>query len=343
MIRHGSAGGFTLLEVLAALLIAAVALAYLLESQIAGIRLANATRELREATLLAKAKMQELAAGIESAEAGAFEGRERWAWEARREEGKANTRIVDQSSCRLVDQWICSRSRSLRNAFSTTPRLRKNDSSLSEGYAGVHPWRETANAPQALAYLRATGQVSPSSHPLRRPDIKPSPAPRTLNTSIGKPGPASPSSSVSGISPEKATAPAAPRLQTSVALETARTERRAWIVSVVPPAMWNSSSVPTIRSKRCNVAWSLAVTAALSMKRFSPSPCPERPHRLGRKSMSSAVRPPCSRARFSAFSTASAVRGCDRCVPVATTARDDATKASSTSSSQSAISAQFSR
>jgi len=47
MIRHGSAGGFTLLEVLAALLIAAVALAYLLESQIAGIRLANATRELR--------------------------------------------------------------------------------------------------------------------------------------------------------------------------------------------------------------------------------------------------------------------------------------------------------
>lgn len=86
MIRHGSAGGFTLLEVLAALLIAAVALAYLLESQIAGIRLANATRELREATLLAKAKMQELASGIESAEAGAFEGRERWAWEARREE-----------------------------------------------------------------------------------------------------------------------------------------------------------------------------------------------------------------------------------------------------------------
>lgn len=81
-----TARGFTLLEVLAALLIAAVAITYLLESQIAGIRLANATRELREATVLAKAKMQELAAGIESAEAGTFEDRERWAWEARREE-----------------------------------------------------------------------------------------------------------------------------------------------------------------------------------------------------------------------------------------------------------------
>ncbi len=81
-----TARGFTLLEVLAALLIAAVAITYLLESQIASIRLASATRELREATVLAKAKMQELAAGIESAETGVFEERERWAWEARREE-----------------------------------------------------------------------------------------------------------------------------------------------------------------------------------------------------------------------------------------------------------------
>ena len=80
------ARGFTLLEVMAALLIAAVAITYLLESQIAGIRLANATRELREATVRAKAKMQELAAGIENAEAGGFEERELWAWEARREE-----------------------------------------------------------------------------------------------------------------------------------------------------------------------------------------------------------------------------------------------------------------
>ena len=55
-------------------------------------------------------------------------------------------------------------------------------------------YRLTANAPQAFAYLSAVGQSSPSSQPFRRPDMKPSPAPRTLKTSIGKPGPASPSS-----------------------------------------------------------------------------------------------------------------------------------------------------
>ena len=79
--------------------------------------------------------------------------------------------------------------------------------------------------------------------------MNPSPAPSTLNTSIGNPGPLSPSSSVSGMAPVKATAPIGPRLQTSVAFDTFRTARSAAMVSVVPPAMWNSSSVPTIRSK----------------------------------------------------------------------------------------------
>ena len=62
--------------------------------------------------------------------------------------------------------------------------------------------------------------------------------------------------------------PSAPRLQTSVASETARTARSAAMVSVEPPAMWNSSSVPTIRSKRCSVDCSFAVTSALSTKRL---------------------------------------------------------------------------
>ena len=95
------------------------------------------------------------------------------------------------------------------------------------------------------------------SQPLSRPEKKPSPAPSTLKTSIGKPGPVWPSSRLAGIAPSKATAPFAPRLQTSVASETARTARSAAMVSVEPPAMWNSSSVPTIRSKRCSVACSL--------------------------------------------------------------------------------------
>ena len=84
------------------------------------------------------------------------------------------------------------------------------------------------------------------------------------------------------MGPVKAAAPWAPRLQTRVAGETARTARSAARVSVVPPAMWNSSSVPTMRSKRWRVDWSLAVTAALSMKRSSPRPWPARPQRFGR-------------------------------------------------------------
>jgi prepilin-type N-terminal cleavage/methylation domain-containing protein len=79
-------GGFTLLEVLAALLVAAVAITFLLGNQLESIRLVGATRELRDATVLAKAKMQELAAGIETADAGEFEGREKWRWETRREQ-----------------------------------------------------------------------------------------------------------------------------------------------------------------------------------------------------------------------------------------------------------------
>ena len=67
--------------------------------------------------------------------------------------------------------------------------------------------------------------------------MKPSPAPSTLKTSIGKPGPVWPESRLSGIAPSKATAPNGPRLQISVAAETARTVRNASRVSVDPPAM----------------------------------------------------------------------------------------------------------
>ena len=146
----------------------------------------------------------------------------------------------------------------------------------------MQPWRDTAKAPQALAYLSAVGQSASSIQPLSRPEKKPSPAPSTLKTSIGKPGPLSPSSRLAGMAPVKADRPRAPRLQTSVASETARTARSAASVSVEPPAMWNSSSVPTMRSKRCSVACSFVVTASLSTKRLSPSPWPATPQRFGR-------------------------------------------------------------
>ena len=44
-----------------------------------------------------------------------------------------------------------------------------------------------------------------------------SPAPSTLNTSTGKPGPLSPCSMSSGIAPSNTTQPIGPRLTTSVA------------------------------------------------------------------------------------------------------------------------------
>ena len=62
----------------------------------------------------------------------------------------------------------------------------------------MQPWRETAKAPQALAYFRLVGQSWSVSQPLSRPEKKPSPAPRTLKTSIGKPGPVWPSSRLAG-------------------------------------------------------------------------------------------------------------------------------------------------
>jgi hypothetical protein len=42
--------------------------------------MANMTRDLREATLLGNAKLQELAAGLETYASGEFEERDGWAW-----------------------------------------------------------------------------------------------------------------------------------------------------------------------------------------------------------------------------------------------------------------------
>ena len=79
--------------------------------------------------------------------------------------------------------------------------------------------------------------------------MKASPAPSTLNTSTGKPGPETPWSMVAGIEPGKAVQPMGPRLTTiSASGAAARTARIAAMVSVLPPAMWISSSVPTTRS-----------------------------------------------------------------------------------------------
>src|SRR5215217_6731474 len=65
----------------------------------------------------------------------------------------------------------------------------------------------------------------------------------------GKPGTLTPSSTVSRISPGKTMAPIAPTLSTMVPPESPRMLRSASMVSVEPPAIRISSSVPTTRSQ----------------------------------------------------------------------------------------------
>lgn len=81
----GSNGGFTLIEVVAALVISAVTLTCLLQSETWSVRSAGRTADLREASILGGAKLQELAAGVEAEASGSFSTREDWAWEATRE------------------------------------------------------------------------------------------------------------------------------------------------------------------------------------------------------------------------------------------------------------------
>ena len=77
--------GFTLLEVLAALLIAAMALTYLIQSETMSLKTAQITHDLRDATRFAHTKLQELLIGTEGSAAGTIEEREGWTWLAKRE------------------------------------------------------------------------------------------------------------------------------------------------------------------------------------------------------------------------------------------------------------------
>jgi general secretion pathway protein I len=105
--RRTSDRGFTLIEVLAALLIAAVALTYLLQSETASIRISNAARDLREATLLAKMKLAEIVAGAEGETSGSFENRPEWSWDSTREpvsEPIAMTKVIVKAAYRSAGQ-----------------------------------------------------------------------------------------------------------------------------------------------------------------------------------------------------------------------------------------------
>ena len=111
---------------------------------------------------------------------------------------------------------MCLSAASSRSARWRLPWLRKYWSSVQVGIAGAQPWRETAKAPQALAEVAAASPAARRrSQPRRKPAMKASPAPSTLKTSTGKPGPTTPSSRSSrDRAREGRRSPCGPRLST---------------------------------------------------------------------------------------------------------------------------------
>ena len=84
-LRNRSERGFTLLEVLAALMVAGVALTCILEIEVQAQRNAGRARALRRAAALAESKLQEVLSGLEPASSGDFPGMEGWTWSVSRE------------------------------------------------------------------------------------------------------------------------------------------------------------------------------------------------------------------------------------------------------------------
>ncbi len=83
--RKRNERGFTLLEVLAALMVAGVALTCILEIEVQAQRNAGRARAWRKAVTLAESKLQEVLAGLEPGTSGDFPGMEGWTWSATRE------------------------------------------------------------------------------------------------------------------------------------------------------------------------------------------------------------------------------------------------------------------
>ena len=142
--------------------------------------------------------------------------------------------------------------------------------------------RETTRAPQALATRPASAQPTPPSQALSSPARKASPAPRTFITLTGNPGTTVASSSRDGTGPSITAHPSGPSFTTSTAGVRARTRRSEVMGSASPPAMWNSSTVPTTRSKRGRISCRCAVTRSLATNRCAPAPGRVRPHSTGR-------------------------------------------------------------
>ena len=158
----------------------------------------------------------------------------------------------------------------------------KLSSSTFVGIAGVHPWRDTTRAPQALPSAPQSFQEAPSSQPYRKPLRKASPAPTTLKTSTPTPLTVMPSSRPAGIGPSKTEQPVGPRFTTITAADCLRTLRRESIVESSPPAIRISSSVPTTRSQAGSRFLIRPVTSSEATNRSSPAPGATSPQSTGR-------------------------------------------------------------
>jgi len=73
-------GGFTLLEVMASVVIVGVAMAVIMTDRNETVQRVGITNNMRKATMLAQQKMSEIILGLETGSGGTFEDREAYSW-----------------------------------------------------------------------------------------------------------------------------------------------------------------------------------------------------------------------------------------------------------------------
>jgi prepilin-type N-terminal cleavage/methylation domain-containing protein len=72
--------GFTLLEVMASVVIIGVAMAVIMTNRNETVRRVGITDNMRKATMFAQQKVSEILLGLETGSGGTFEGREAYSW-----------------------------------------------------------------------------------------------------------------------------------------------------------------------------------------------------------------------------------------------------------------------
>jgi prepilin-type N-terminal cleavage/methylation domain-containing protein len=84
----GCDGGFTLLEVMASVVIIGVAMAAIMTDRNQTVQRVGITNNMRRATMLAQQKINEITLGLETALSGSFEGQEAFSWKVVEDAGE---------------------------------------------------------------------------------------------------------------------------------------------------------------------------------------------------------------------------------------------------------------